>query len=280
MSKPDPRQHDEATAALYQELAQADSRVSVTLNRVHTEAGDRRAERFGRGPWIMTNTEAMAATTPAALDAFRTASREAARLEAHVNAMETIYGLYEWRRYFLVTNGSGHVHKDMSCPSCYPTTQYEWLVSLASQPVDDMIADWGERACTVCFPDAPANPRFREPCRRDREALAVRAAEKDQRDAKKAAKNLTDDEQFRVDHSRVETVHGCIEVLRHEVELRDYYGNGPHPDHGAYVIAAGRATEVLLARESKTPGHGKTQAEISTIIERAIVRNRKDGARI
>jgi hypothetical protein len=280
MSKPDPRQHDEATAALYREQIGAEQEIRIAMDRVHHAAGDRRDYQMRSRPWGMSNADALRQATPEARERHARAVHEFGRLAAELARMDGIWRQYGWNRYFLVTNGTGHVHKDVYCSSCYPTTQYEWLVSLANQPVDDMIADWGERACTVCFPDAPANPRFREPCRRDREALAARAAEKDQQDAKKAAKNLADDEQFRADGSWVETVHGCIEVLRHEVELRDYYGNGPHPDHGAYVIAAGRATEVLLARESKTPGHGKTQAEISTIIERAIIRNRKDGARI
>ena len=97
-----------------------------------------------------------------------------------------------------------------------------------------MIAEFGEKACTVCFPAAPANPHFNGPGRRDREALAARQAEKDARQAAKDAKRLAADEVFRSPatlNDRVETVAACKEVLRYEVELRDYYGKGEHPSH-------------------------------------------------
>ena len=69
----------------------------------------------------------------------------------------------------------------MGCSTCFPTTEYAWLVELADCDEDAMIVDYGEKACTVCFPGAPANPHFNGPGRRDREALAARQAEKDAR---------------------------------------------------------------------------------------------------
>jgi hypothetical protein len=74
-------------------------------------------------------------------------------------------------------------------------------------------------------------------------------------------------------HSRVTTVAGCKELLRKEVEYRDFYGKGEHPDHAESVTAAANAARVLL-------GRGVPQAEIDRIIENAVKRNRKDGARI
>jgi hypothetical protein len=66
------------------------------------------------------------------------------------------YALDQWNRYFLVTNGNGHVHRGTDCTTCYATTQYAWLVELADCDEAAMVADCGEKACTVCFPDAPS----------------------------------------------------------------------------------------------------------------------------
>jgi hypothetical protein len=99
------------------------------------------------------------------------------------------------------------------------------------------------------------------------------------------AKRLRDDEVFRIDRDErfgdwVTTVAACKEVLRHEVELRDYFGHGEHGWHAGYVVGAEQAKRVLLAREARQPGTGATQVEIDKIIENAIRRNRKQGARI
>ena len=93
-----------------------------------------------------------------------------------------------WHRYFLVTNGNGHVHREMHCHTCYPTTRYAWLIDLADCDEVAMIEEWGEKACTVCFPDAPTNPLYNRPSRRDREAREAREAEKRTREEAKRKK--------------------------------------------------------------------------------------------
>ena len=95
-----------------------------------------------------------------------------------------------WLRYFLVKNANGHVHREMHCSTCFPTTQYAWLPSLSDCDEDAMIEEWGELACTVCFPSAPANPNYNRPSRRDREAREAAAAEKAARQAAKDAKAI------------------------------------------------------------------------------------------
>lgn len=95
-----------------------------------------------------------------------------------------------WLRYFLVTNQSGHVHRGMGCTTCFETTQYAWVVELADCDEAKMVEEFGEKACTVCFPDAPANPSFHGPGRRDAAAKAERQAEKDAKAAAKAAKAI------------------------------------------------------------------------------------------
>jgi hypothetical protein len=97
-----------------------------------------------------------------------------------------------WQRYFLVKNANGHVHRGMNCSTCFPTTLYAWLIELADCDEDAMIEEWGEMACTVCFPSAPAHPRFSQPSKRDIAAREAKAAEKAEREAAKAAKAITD----------------------------------------------------------------------------------------
>jgi hypothetical protein len=123
-------------------------------------------------------------------------------LKAARRALEEEYAPYDreyfvrgcWNRYFLVNNANGHVHSSMGCSTCFATTTYTWLVSLAAQPVAEMIEEWGEKACTVCFPDAPTHPRFHQPSRQDQAAKAQRDAEKAEREAAKASKVITNDD--------------------------------------------------------------------------------------
>ena len=55
-----------------------------------------------------------------------------------------------WRRYFLVVNSNGHVHRERSCSTCYPTTQYAWLPALSDCNEAAMVAEYGSDACSVC----------------------------------------------------------------------------------------------------------------------------------
>jgi hypothetical protein len=199
----------------------------------------------------------------ATLDGYRA---KLAELRSEAAPYQVEYNRRPWNRYFLVNNVGGHVHRGMNCTTCFPTTEYNWLVDLADCDEDAMIEEWGEMACTVCFPSAPSNPNYNRPSRRDREAQAVREAEKAEREAKKAEKNLRPEEQFK-DHDgrRVTTVAGAKQAIRDEVEFH-YYGAGdgsdPHPWWVESIKAAKQAREVLLAR-------GVSAAELDKIVTNA-----------
>ena len=81
-----------------------------------------------------------------------------------------------WRRYFLVTNSNGHVHRGMDCSTCYPTTTYGWLVHLADCDESAMVEEHGTQACTVCFPDAPTLDAWKRHEAEDAAVLAEKAA--------------------------------------------------------------------------------------------------------
>ncbi len=116
-----------------------------------------------------------------------------AALEAEAMPLHDNWNERRWARYFLVTNGTGHVHSHTSCSTCYFDTPFAWLPELADKTQDEMVEEFGEKACTVCFPTAPVNPRYHAPGRRDRATLDAKAAEKAAKLAAKLEKALLPD---------------------------------------------------------------------------------------
>ena len=83
-----------------------------------------------------------------------------------------------WNRYFLVTSSIGHVHRERTCSTCLPTTQYAWLPQLSDCVESDMVDQYGEKACTVCFPNAPVHPAFIRSVEEREAAEAAKAAKR------------------------------------------------------------------------------------------------------
>lgn len=275
-----PRQHDEAEAALYSELDKA-QQAWVTLNeRIHRAAGDKRGWQGRRPAWGMTDSEALGRCGDQALvTALQVNAGLTEAIRASIGEAETIYRQHGWVRFFLCTNRDGHIHSSLHCSSLdrgQYATGMVWLPEVSGTSVEQAVGTYKEGLCTKCFPGAPV--AWYE--RRDGDEKAARQAERDARAEAKFIKRLREGELFRVDGSLVETVFRCKEILRDEVEYRDYYGHGEHPFHAEYVTGAARATEVLLAREAAAPGTGATQAEIDKIVAGAVKRNIKDGARL
>lgn len=94
------------------------------------------------------------------VDGLAKAEAELALIAEENEPLEAIYKAQRWNRYFLVQNTGGHVHRGMRCTSCFPTTRYAWLTTLSDCDEGQMIEEWGETACTVCFPNAPYHPAF------------------------------------------------------------------------------------------------------------------------
>ncbi len=92
-----------------------------------------------------------------------------------------------WTRAFLVNNTGGHVHRNRHCSTCYPTTSYLWLPQYSGRPEDEIVSDAGEKACTVCYPSAPAEVLSRPSKIEDPEAVAAREG-REQAKAARAAK--------------------------------------------------------------------------------------------
>jgi hypothetical protein len=81
-----------------------------------------------------------------------------------INEIAELESKYEgWSRAFLVRNGNGHIHSTMDCGTCYQTTQFLWLTEYSGADEDKIVKDAGEMACSVCFPNAPVDYKYR-PC--------------------------------------------------------------------------------------------------------------------
>jgi hypothetical protein len=182
-----------------------------------------------------------------------------------------------WNRYFLVKNANGHVHRNTSCSTCFVDTQYAWLPSLSDCDEDARIEEWGERACTVCFPSAPVNPFYSRPARIDREAQAARQAEAAKRQAAKDEKAITD---LDGQPLKVKGVYGVIKTkvaarneLSGAIQSLAWYGPG-HPtrfqDIARKLIpvleAAGIDTTKVIANALKKVKDATYVGQVETLL--------------
>jgi hypothetical protein len=141
-----------------------------------------------------------------------------------------------WTRYFLVDSetGNGHVHSDASTRRCsrVAATRHYWLTDQSGRPAVDVVADAGERACTVCFPWAPVETlsrptMFYTPTEQEKQ---VARAERERKAEAKRAKAITnpDGSVLRYGHheQRIETVVGAQRALVDIVFIAAWYRSG------------------------------------------------------
>lgn len=108
-------------------------------------------------------------------------------VESQMAPLNATYEMHKWNRAFLVQNNNGHVHAKMSCSTCFPSTQFVWLVQYSAATETEIVEAAGKEACTVCYPSAPADVLNR-PSTIVTADKAAKAAAKAERDAKKAEK--------------------------------------------------------------------------------------------
>lgn len=158
-----------------------------------------------------------------------------------------------WSRYFLVQNDGGHVHREMNCTTCYATTQFAWLPTLSGCDEAAMVAEYGEVACTVCFPNAPTYRGFGDGLSAIARYTAVekaqRAAEKAGKDAAKAEKALV--EPIRVGYDTLRTVVAARNYISGRTQdiliYTDSDGSG-HPDQAEWEAGIALAEEALALK--------------------------------
>lgn len=110
--------------------------------------------------------------------------------------LEDEYERRPWPRYWHVVNNNGHIHRFMSCTSCYPDTRYFWRTDLSGLTDVEVVEREAYNVCSVCMPIAPAeqkaareyyNKQQREARKAEKEA---KANEKLRKQAERAAKFL------------------------------------------------------------------------------------------
>lgn len=130
-------------------------------------------------------------TTPPEVDG------EIARLDAEIERLRGqrghLQGTYSrargWSRFYLVQDG--HLHRSTDCSTCYPTTQFYWLTELSGLSDAEIVERAGERACAVCFPDAPVETLRRKSVLFTPDEIAKRDAQNAKEDKRAAAQAAT-----------------------------------------------------------------------------------------
>jgi hypothetical protein len=99
-----------------------------------------------------------------------------------IDRLESEHDRRRWPRAFKVVTegGGGHIHSTMACRTCFPTTQFVRLPQASGLSADEVAELAGERACTVCYPNAPVQKR----CRLETVSEAAARAAREAREAK------------------------------------------------------------------------------------------------
>lgn len=137
-----------------------------------------------------------------------------------------------------------------------------WLTELSACDEQEMVAAWGEKACTVCFPDAPTFKGFNDGtstyARRTATEQAERDAEKAAKQAAKDAKSITapNGSPLRVDGWIIKTKVAARNALSTAVQSYGWYG----PEHPSDFVA--QITVLIEALEA-------VEIETQPVIDRA-----------
>ncbi|MBE5477899.1 hypothetical protein E3G68_005253 [Mycobacteroides abscessus] len=182
---------------------------------------------------------------------------EAAQCETKINALTAQMAPYEqeyrrrggWARAFLVQNVGGHVHRSMSCTSCYPSTRYEWLTHYSGRSEDEIVYAAGELACTVCYPTAPVQvlTRVGEIRRRSDVEREERAARKAVKASAASAAAVTDPGTGKTLYRTERAANNAIAAAMNSLL---WYGD-EHPSASEWRTAAESAVRALAARNGQ-----------------------------
>jgi hypothetical protein len=170
-------------------------------------------------------------------------------LEVHVEPLnDEFVRRGGWTRAFLVNNSNGHVHRSMACSTCFPTTQYVWMVAYSGQNEAEIVADAGQRACTICYPTAPAETLSRPTKMFTPDEVAAQQ-ERENRAAKKVA--AASAAVLDIDGTVLfKTVRGATNQIASTANSIVWYSadGGSHPDQDKWIAEIRRILTALHAR--------------------------------
>jgi hypothetical protein len=163
---------DTALAAIYDARAEAGNQLASAFESVHSRLGERKVYRGRHAEWPTDHATAemtlRARLAAGEIKSWDVASVERlitiidagrvtlAQLDAQARPLNEEYSRAPWSRFFLVTSSAGgHIHRDMNCSTCHPTTRYGWLPELSGLSEADAVHSQGPLLCSVCYPSAP-----------------------------------------------------------------------------------------------------------------------------
>lgn len=153
---------------IYMELIASRRKTQALADSLHAANGEPRPRKKNGtlAPYTRPIEETLAELLPkrdtlsdiqkSMLEKYEEKAAENAKMEAELERLDAIHEKHGWSRAFLVANDNGHVHKTMSCSTCKYDTQFTWLVEHSGKNEEEIVAAEASRACTVCYPDAPA----------------------------------------------------------------------------------------------------------------------------
>ena len=202
----EPVEFDDHAKAASGQLATALSRQRGSFDALHRAIGDRKQDgSWGKSDeqvieaareWVTlaeggAASEAAGARLRKPLRDAEAAGEEAKRAREQVDGLQEAFRIRGgWNRAFLVANAGGHVHSSTACSTCRPTTQYAWMTDYSGADEENIVADAGYRACTVCYPSAPVGDERSLPTKmltdEEKHDAEMREKERAAREAKKA----------------------------------------------------------------------------------------------
>lgn len=233
-----PAQIDTEIARINAEIANASvaaEQAETTIARIDSVQGTHEAGY----PWNSQAKREEAAV------AARNAEAALIRLQAEVAPLHAEFTARGgWNRYYWVTNTGGHIHHTTACDTCFTTTGFSWMTEQSGMAHADLVEAAGEKACTVCFPNAPVDVLRRKTTLTTPER-AAKAAEKAAKDAAKAdaARTIEWVESGRSKAKTFKTLRGATNALAGELNSLCWYGE-THP------MAAGWAANVQAGRDA------------------------------
>lgn len=166
------------------ELAELDFERAKYVNYAYS--AKRTSERYSKRP----DTPYNRIQVQESLERLAKLNEKIAEYDVKIKPLNDIYMEHGWARYYYVP--AGHVH-NYYCSTLRATTTVYWLPEYADMPVDELIEKAGDRACTVCFPDAPVDkPTTLEVYTQVQDAKAKRANELAEKRAKAYAEAIKD----------------------------------------------------------------------------------------
>jgi len=158
------------------------------------------------------------------------------------------------RAYLVVTKGQGHVHRSTHCTTCFPTTQFHWLIQLSGASEQEIVDQAGERACTVCYASAPVELRLDRPTSLFSEDEKARQAARAEREAKRAqaaaeaivVENYYDHGSYARTHT-FKTVRGATNAIAGNLSSLIWYGEG-HPSAKQWISDIEAVRAALTAK--------------------------------